>query len=441
MKSADFLAEAATRWPTHPALSDASRSWSFAELDGWVSDIARRIRAEDAPGDGDVLALVVESTPEGVAALFAGVRAGVTVAPLNPMLTEGERDDALRALTGIRPGGFVVLWTSGTAGSPRGVVLTADNLRASTAGAAERLSLGPGDRWLASLSVAHVGGLALVVRCVILGCELVAPGAFDVAVASDLIDDRRITHVSLVPTQMARLLDHRQDAPPPPSLRCVLLGGAHAPGDLTKRALAAGWPLALTYGMTEMSSQVATADTDLVRRKPGTVGPPLPGVDVRITSSGEVVTRGPTLAAGRVGARGALVDEEGWYRTGDLGRLDEEGHLWIVGRRSSRIITGGVTVDPEEVEEALRAHPAVVDACVVGLEDPEWGERVVAALVPVEGEFDLEDVDRHARERLAPPKRPRRWLPLDALPLGANGKVDRAAVKRCFDDRAVGRLQ
>jgi O-succinylbenzoic acid--CoA ligase len=186
--------------------------------------------------------------------------------------------------------------------------------------------------------------------------------------------------------------------------------------------------------MTEMSSQVATAPPDLVRAKPGTVGPPIRGVEVRIGDADEIVARGPTLAPGRVGGAVPLVDEDGWYRTGDLGRLDEEGHLWITGRRSARIVTGGVTVDPEEVEEMLRGHPAVVDACVVGLDDPEWGERLAATLVPVEGELDLEDVDRYARERLAPPKRPRRWLLVDSLPLGANGKVDRAAVKKGFAD-------
>jgi O-succinylbenzoic acid--CoA ligase len=434
VKSADFLAEAATLWPRRPALSDGTRRWSYAELDEWVSDIARRIREEDDPREGNVLALVADPTPEGVAALHAGARAGVTVAPLSPGLTEAERSDAIRALTGVRPGGFAVLWTSGTAGSPRGVVLTADNLRANTTGVAERLSLGSGDRWLASLSPAHVGGLALIVRCAILGCELVAAGAFDVSIASDLIDRGRVTHLSLVPTQLSRLLDHRRGTPPPPGFRCVLVGGARTPMTLTRRALGAGWPLALTYGMTEMSSQVATAPPDLVRAKPGTVGPPIRGVEVRIGDADEIVARGPTLAPGRVGGAVPLVDEDGWYRTGDLGRLDEEGHLWITGRRSARIVTGGVTVDPEEVEEMLRGHPAVVDACVVGLDDPEWGERLAATLVPVEGELDLEDVDRYARERLAPPKRPRRWLLVDSLPLGANGKVDRAAVKKGFAD-------
>ena len=215
-----------------------------------------------------------------------------------------------------------------------------------------------------------------------------------------------------------------------------------------RRALAAGWPLALTYGMTEMASQVATATPAQVRRKPGTVGRPLDGVQLRISAEGEVLARGAMLALGAVeashgGDDGAvplvpvaplapLAGDDGWYRTGDLGRLDGDGDLWITGRRSDRIITGGVNVDPHEVEAALRGYPAIADACVVGLPDPEWGEVVAAVVVLAEGAFDAAAAGAWSRERLAPPKRPRRWLPVDALPLNANGKVDRGAVRGLF---------
>jgi len=243
-----------------------------------------------------------------------------------------------------------------------------------------------------------------------------------------------VTHASLVPTQLLRLLEARDDRPAPPTFRCALVGGAHAPPQLVARALDAGWPLALTYGMTEMTSQVATAPPDLVRRKPGAVGAPLEGVELRIAGDGEILVRGATLARGLMGPTRALTDDAGWYHTGDLGRLDEEGHLWVTGRCSDRIVSGGVTVDPREVEAVLRAHPAVVDVCVVGLPDAEWGEKVVAAVVPVEGAFDLEDVDGWSRARLGAPRRPRRWLLVDALPLNANGKVDRGEVRRSFEE-------
>jgi O-succinylbenzoic acid--CoA ligase len=194
-------------------------------------------------------------------------------------------------------------------------------------------------------------------------------------------------------------------------------------------------PLALTYGMTESSSQVATAPPALVRRKPGTVGAPLDGVTVRVDEGGEVLVRGPTVAVGYVGADSALQDREGWLHTGDLGEIDAEGHLWITGRRTDRIVTGGVNVDPVEVEDVLRIHAGVSDAAVVGLADERWGEVVAAAVVsPGGARPDARALEELARSRLTSAKVPRRWLFLSALPRNENGKVDRDAVRRGFED-------
>jgi O-succinylbenzoic acid--CoA ligase len=156
----------------------------------------------------------------------------------------------------------------------------------------------------------------------------------------------------------------------------------------------------------------------------------MPGVEIRRAESGELLVRGPTRALGYVGpASASLADSDGWYHTGDLGRIDEEGQLWITGRRIDRIVSGGATIDAVEVEEAVRSHPMVVDVCVVGVPDDEWGERVAAWVVPVEGEFDLEELDAHVRRRIAGAKVPRRWHVGHRLPRNANGKVDRIAVR------------
>jgi O-succinylbenzoic acid--CoA ligase len=203
------------------------------------------------------------------------------------------------------------------------------------------------------------------------------------------------------------------------------------------RALGEGWPLALTYGMTEMTSQVATAPPERVRAKPGTVGAPLDGAEVRVAPDGEILTRGATLALGYVGAEAPLRDPDGWYHTGDLGRVDHDGDLWVTGRRSDRIVSGGVNVDAHEVEAALREHPAVGDACVVGVPDDRWGEAVAAALVPRGGPVDLDGLADWLRGRLSPAKRPRRWRVVEALPLNANGKVDRGAVRREMQQGAM----
>ena len=436
-----------------PAVLTPRRRMTFQALDALVSE-RTGVLAEEGVEPGTLRPLRVTASMESAVELLALWRAGAVPVPLNAALTEREDAEARGRLAGATvPGGTqVVLWTSGTSGRPRGVALSWRNLEVSARAAARRLSLTPRDVWVASLSPAHVGGLALLTRSLLLGGAFAVPGTRDVPTLSRWLDGDegtepddgaswpRPTHLSLVPTQLHRLLDHRGSRRAPASLRCVLVGGAHAPAGLVRRAVASGWPIALTYGATEMSSQIATAPPDQVRSTlegsgvAGSVGRPLDGVELQVEETGELLARGPTRALGYVAGDGAsLADVEGWFHTGDLGRVDAEGRLWITGRRMDRIVSGGVTVDAVEVEEALRAHPAVVDACVVGVPDAEWGERVAAWIVPVHGELDVEELDAHARSRLAPAKRPRLWRVGVDLPRNANEKVDRLRVRDAFD--------
>ena len=442
--SIDVLAGARGR-PEALALVTPSFAWSYAELNAEV-DARAALLLEGGTEPGRIVPVVVEPDSAGIVELLALWRVGAVPAPLNPGLTEAERA-AARATLAQRDGEHgdsnvpdssqAILWTSGTAGRPRGVALSFENLEASARAAAQRLALTERDVWLASLSTAHVGGLALVTRSLLLGACLVATGRYRTETVSALLDGHglpdgaavQLTHMSLVPTQLGRLLEHRAGRPPGESFRCALIGGAHAPEEIVARALQAGWPLALTYGATEMSSQVATAPPELTRRKPGTVGAPLDGVEVRVGDDGELAVRGPTRCLRYVGGDGqALSDPDGWYHSGDLGRIDADGHVWITGRRSDRIVSGGVTIDAVEVEEVLRSHPAVIDACVVGVPDDEWGQRVAAWVEPVVGEFELDDVEVHVRARLSAPKVPRSWHVAGGIPRNPNGKVDRAKV-------------
>ena len=426
--------------PDAIALQDAERSWTWAELGAWVDERAADLDAV-GHGPGAVVPLVVEPDADGVATLLALWRVGATPAPLSSRLTEPERDAARAALESASGGVQAILWTSGTTGRPRGVALPFMALEVNARASRERLGLGAADVWLASLSPAHVGGLALLVRALLLGARIVAIGSFDAVAVAALIDGRgrpagtAVTHVSVVPTQLLRLLEAREGASPPGSFRCALVGGAAAPAGLLARALDGGWPVALTYGLTEATSQVATAPPELVRRKPGTVGPPLEGVELRIAEDGEILVRGATLASGYVASDAPLLTEDGWLPTGDLGRLDADGDLWVTGRRIDRIVSGGVTVDAAEVEEALRAHPAVRDAGVVGLPDEEWGERVGAWVEPVEPDAThlAGALDAFLRTRLASAKRPRVYHVAPGLPRNANGKLDRAAVRSALE--------
>lgn len=444
----DVLAGTPAR-ASDPALYDGIETFSYGEVERLVDD--RVVELRDAGVEpGGYHPLLVTTSRTSIVELLAVWRIGAVPVPVNPSLTAPERDEIRRAIAGTRPpqSTQVVLWTSGSSGQARGVALGWEGMKSITHAIADRLHLSSNDRWLCTLSPAHVGGLMAIVRGILLGGTLIALGPVRLDMISAMLDgampsrtgEGRLaapTRVSFVPVQLQRVLEMREGLPAPPALRSVLVGGAHTPTSLIDRALELGWPIALTYGTTETSSQVATAPPKLTRALRGTVGQPLDGVEVRIADDGEILVRGPSVARYRVGAETEpITDDEGWYHTGDLGDLNDYGQLWITGRRIDRIVTGGVTVEATEVEEALRSDPTVLDACVVGVPDEKWGESVGAWIEPVEGEFDPAALEDAMSERLTTSKRPRIWHVSGGIPRNANGKVDRDAVRSVLESAA-----
>ncbi|HKA91866.1 MAG TPA: AMP-binding protein [Haliangiales bacterium] len=357
---------------------------------------------------------VAEPTAETVARMRALIRARRPFVPLHPRLTAAERDALRPDLAAIPDGTLAVLYTSGTSGRPKGAILSRAAFIASARASAARLGWRDDDRWLCSLPLAHVGGLSVLVRCLLARRPFVL-GRGD-RVAEDLLA-HRATIVSLVPAQLARLLDGAWT--PPRWLRLVLLGGAAAPPRLLARAAAAGVPVVTTYGLTEACSQVATQ----VPGRPGAgCGPPLPGIAVRIADGDRIEIDGPTLFSGYLGEPPRA---PGWFATGDFGRFDAAGNLHVLGRRTDLIVTGGENVYAAEVEAYLDARG--VPACVFGVPDETWGEIVAAATTAPLPTAALAD--------LAPFKRPRRIARVEALPLTPGGKPDRAAA-RALAERA-----
>lgn len=327
-----------------------------------------------------------------------------------------------------------IIFTSGTSGKPKGVQITFGNLYHSAHASAERIGAIPHERWLCPLPFYHIGGLSIIFRSAIYGTAMVLPSALSTEALMTALHQSKSTIASLVPTQLYRML--KAGFVPPPSLRLILLGGAAASLELVERCIAQNIPIALTYGLTEAASQVATATPEQVRNKPGSVGKPLQGTQVRVVDVedydqppgmyGEIVVSGKTVMRGYLGQS----PTEGTIHTGDIGYLDSDGDLWLVQRRSDLIVSGGENVYPFEVEAVLRAHPAVADACVVGVPDAEWGQRV-AAMVALRAGATVSEAELIAfsRERLAGYKQPRRVMFVDELPQTASGKVQRSKVQ------------
>jgi O-succinylbenzoic acid--CoA ligase len=386
MDAPDWLPRAAVAHPERVAVEAPDGALTYTELlDRACAATPERV-IEARPG----LSFAV--------GLHAALLRAAPVVPVDPRWTVRERDARL-ARAGDAPG--VHVFTSGTTGAPKPVILSYDNLAWSALGSAVALGLDRSERWLCVLPLAHVGGLSILVRSAIYATTAVVHERFHAAEVVQALREHGITLVSLVPTMLARLLDAGLERPP--DLRWALLGGAPTPPALLARAAAAGLPVVTSYGLTEACSQVATD------------GVPLPGVRVELAPDGEIVVSGPTVAGA------------GLLPTGDLGAWDEGGRLRVIGRKADTIITGGESVAPQEVEEVLFAHPGVADAAVVGRPDPEWGERLVALVVARDGAAIPPEHELRAfcAARLARFKVPKRFEAVPTLPRNAAGKLER----------------
>jgi O-succinylbenzoic acid--CoA ligase len=327
-------------------------------------------------------------------------------------------------------GGWVILFTSGTTGTPKAVRLSVQNLEASAAVSGKNLGTDSNQRWLCTLPLVHIGALAMAARCARYGASLVLHRRFDAAAVRQALGTLGITHTSFVPQTLTAVLDV-EEGPLRHTLGAVLLGGAPASPTLLARARAAAVPVLCTYGLTEASSQVCTER--LGEQTGDTCGPPLPGVEVRLLGpsghevapghEGEIWVRGPTVMEGYEG----LVD--GWFRTGDVGVWDGTGRLRVLARREDLILSGGENVYPAELEAVLAAHPEVQEAAVVGARDARWGEVPVAFYVARRASLASASLQAFARERLAGFKVPKRFERVDVLPRNSMGKVDRAALR------------
>ena len=316
----------------------------------------------------------------------------------------------------------VVVTTSGTTGAPKGALLTAAALTASATATHDRLG-GPG-RWLLALPPYHIAGVQVLVRSLLadsVPVELDVSNGFDVSRLPPAVDElgsgRRYT--SLVATQLAKALTDPAATAALAQLDAVLIGGGPAPQPVLDAAARAGIRVVRTYGMSETAGGCVYD------------GVPLDGVDVRIDDGGRIAIGGATLAKGyRNPPDPDPFTERGWFRTDDIGAVDDSGVLSVLGRVDDAISTGGLTVLPQLVEAALRTHPAVADCAVFGRADERLGQRVVAAVVVADGCTPpaLDTLRAHVTRTLAHTAAPRELHIVDSIPMRGIGKVDRSAL-------------
>jgi O-succinylbenzoic acid--CoA ligase len=371
-----------------------------------------------ATSERRLVALALPPGEEFVAALEAAWARGDAVLPIDPGAPASVTDPLLAAMRldePVEPDIALVIATSGSTGEPKGAQLSRSALEASARATHARIGLAADDRWLSCLPWQHVGGIQVMLRARLLGIALTIHDRFDV----DRFAATGATLTSLVPTQLVRLLDAGVDLS---GFRAILLGGDAAPAALLARAAAAGARVVTTYGMSETAGGCVYD------------GMPLDGVQVRIGAGSRIEISGPTLMSGYRSrpdlTTAALVD--GWLVTSDIGELDGDGRWRVTGRADDVVITGGENVVTTQVADVLSAHPDLADVAVTGVDDPVWGHRLVAVVVPrrVGRAPSLAELREWSADRLPAAARPRGLVVVAALPRLGSGKPDRLAITR-----------
>ncbi|WP_134644391.1 o-succinylbenzoate--CoA ligase [Weissella cibaria] len=328
-----------------------------------------------------------------------------------------------------------IMYTSGTTGNPKGVMQTFGNHFYSAVGSALNLGLTPNDVWLAAVPIFHISGLSIMMRSLIYGMGVVLYERFDVDRINHELLTGQVTTISVVPVMLKQLLAQL----PAGSVyherfRTMLLGGG--PTDLTTlgKAIAAGIEIVQSYGMTETASQVIALDASSATRKLGSAGKPLFPVEVRIQKVndadkvGRIQIKSPTLAVGYLNCPDKYAEAfvDGWFDTGDMGWLDDDGFLYVEGREGDMISSGGENVFPDEIESVYGEADAIAQISVVGIPDDRWGAVPVAfVMFKDEQTMDFATLRNFGRERLAHYKVPVRFFATETFPRTASGKIQR----------------
>lgn len=339
---------------------------------------------------------------------------------------------------------YTIMYTSGTTGSPKGVVHTYGNHWWSAIGSALNLKLSTSDKWAASLPIFHVSGFSICMRSVIYGMPMFLFEQFSAEETHQAIMKKGVTIVSVVTVMVEQLLDELGDDVYPKTLRCMLLGGGAAPAHLLKRGKAKGAPIIQSYGLTETASQFATLQASEALNKIGSAGKALFPGQLKIEQPdeegiGEIVLKGPMVTNGyfKKDKVNEQTIQDGWLFTGDIGKVDADGFLYVYERRNDLIISGGENIYPSEIEAIIGRISGVKEVSVVGIKDSRWGSVPAACIVREDETLTKEQIIALIEPNLASYKMPKRIYFIASLPRNATNKIMRHEMKRMIEEGEI----